>query len=66
MFGNSETFFTKIAERSRLNEGARGVYRIILEMFRRQNLKVTNKELAKIVRIPVPVLSAVRGELLKA
>jgi predicted methyltransferase len=34
-------------------------------MFRRQNQKTSNKEFARIVRIPVPVISAVRSELLK-
>ncbi len=66
MFGKSETFFYNIAERSNLQEGAQGVNRIILEMFRRQNEIVSNKELARIVGIPVPVISAVRSELLNA
>ncbi|MFX0085069.1 MAG: adenosylmethionine decarboxylase [Candidatus Hodarchaeota archaeon] len=66
MFGNSETFFYNIAERSNLYEGTQGVNRIVLEMFRRQNEIVSNKELARIVGIPVPVISAVRSELINA
>lgn len=66
MFGNSGTFFYNIAERSNLREGAQGVNRIIREMFRRQHQKLSNKKLARIVGIPVPVLSAVRSELLNA
>lgn len=66
MFGDPETFFQKIAQNCDLREGANGIYRVIFEMFRRQEEKVSNKNLARIVRIPVPVLSAVRGELVKA
>ncbi|MFX1516070.1 MAG: adenosylmethionine decarboxylase [Promethearchaeota archaeon] len=66
MFGDSQRFFRSIAEKSHLKEGERGVERIIIEIFRRQNQKTTNKELSRNVRIPVPVLSAVRGELLQA
>lgn len=66
MFGEPQSFFSTIAEKSHLKEGERGVERIVFEIFRRQNQKVTNKELSRAVRIPVPVLSAVRGELVKA
>ena len=66
MFGDPKNFCKVISEKTNLREGAQGVHRIILEMYRRQDKKISNKELAKIVRIPVPVLSAVRGELKKA
>lgn len=66
MFGDPKIFCKRIAEKSNLREGAQGVHRIILEMYRRQDKIVSNKELAKIVRIPVPVLSAVRGEMMRA
>ena len=66
MFGDPQNFFKSIAEKSHLKEGEKGVERIVIEIFRRQNQKITNKELSRNVRIPVPVLSAVRGELLKA
>ena len=66
MFGDPQTFCRSIADKSHLQEGMRGVERIILEMYRRRDQKVTNKELSRYVRIPVPVLSAVRGEMLKA
>ncbi|MFX0182799.1 MAG: adenosylmethionine decarboxylase [Candidatus Hodarchaeota archaeon] len=65
MFGDPQEFCNTIAERSQLREGLKGVQKIIIEMFRRQNQKTSNKEFARIVRIPVPVLSAVRSELLK-
>ncbi|MFX1336060.1 MAG: adenosylmethionine decarboxylase [Promethearchaeota archaeon] len=65
MFGDPQTFFRSIAEKSHLQEGPRGVERIIREMYRRKNQKVTNKDLSRYVQIPVPVLSAVRGEMLK-
>jgi S-adenosylmethionine decarboxylase proenzyme len=66
MFGDPETFFQKIAQNCDLREGINGIYRIIFEMYRRQEEKVSNKNLARIVKIPVPVLSAVRSELVKA
>ncbi len=65
MYGDPQKFFELIAEKSFLREGSKGVFRIIVEMYRRKEIKVNNKELARIVGIPVPVLSAVRGELLK-
>ncbi|NHJ00789.1 MAG: adenosylmethionine decarboxylase [Candidatus Heimdallarchaeota archaeon] len=66
MYGEPSTFFSRIAEKSNLKEGDRGVYRVILELYRRRNKKISNKLLARYTCIPVPVLSAVRGELLKA
>ncbi|MFX0123065.1 MAG: adenosylmethionine decarboxylase [Candidatus Hodarchaeota archaeon] len=65
MFGDPQSFFSTIAKKSHLKEGERGVERIIIELYRWQNQKITNKELSRNVRIPVPVLSAVRGELVK-
>ena len=65
MFGDPQSFFSLIAKKSHLKEGEKGVERIIVEIFRQQDQKITNKELSRNVRIPVPVLSAVRGELLK-
>ncbi|MFX0171231.1 MAG: bis-aminopropyl spermidine synthase family protein [Candidatus Hodarchaeota archaeon] len=65
MFGDPQEFFRIIAQKSQLREGVKGVQNIIIEIFRRQNQKLSNKEFARIVRIPVPVLSAVRSELLK-
>ncbi|UCG02229.1 MAG: adenosylmethionine decarboxylase [Candidatus Heimdallarchaeota archaeon] len=64
MFGDPQSFFRTIAEKSHLKEGEKGVERIVVEIYRYQNQKMTNKELSRNVRIPVPVLSAVRGELL--
>ncbi|MFX0205738.1 MAG: adenosylmethionine decarboxylase [Candidatus Hodarchaeota archaeon] len=65
MFGDPQEFCKTIALKSHLREGVKGVQNIIVELFRRQNQKLSNKEFARIVRIPVPVLSAVRSELLK-
>ncbi len=65
MFGDVQSFFRTIADRSQLREGSKGIERIIREMFRFQEKKISNKELSKLVQIPVPVLSAVRSELLK-
>jgi S-adenosylmethionine decarboxylase proenzyme len=65
MFGDPQEFCRIIAQKSQLREGVKGVQNIIIEIFRRQNQKLSNKEFARIVRIPVPVLSAVRSELLK-
>ncbi|MFW9854539.1 MAG: adenosylmethionine decarboxylase [Candidatus Thorarchaeota archaeon] len=66
MFGDPSSFCQRIAKQSRLLEGEEGVRKIILEMYRRQDHKISNKELARLVKIPVPVLSAVRSELLNA
>jgi S-adenosylmethionine decarboxylase proenzyme len=66
MFGDPNLFCRRIARQSRLLEGEEGIRKIILEMYRRQDSKLSNKALARIVKIPVPVLSAVRSELLKA
>ncbi|MFX1536833.1 MAG: adenosylmethionine decarboxylase [Promethearchaeota archaeon] len=65
MFDDPQSFFSMMAKKSHLKEGEMGVERIIVEIYRRQNQKITNKELSRSVRIPVPVLSAVKGELLK-
>jgi S-adenosylmethionine decarboxylase proenzyme len=66
MFGNPEDFFHLIANKSQLQEGAEGVLRIIRLLYRFQDLKITNKEFSRHARIPNPVISAVRGELIKA
>lgn len=66
MFGDPQTFCRTIAEKSHLQEGAWGVKRIIIEIYRRRDKKVSNKELSRYVQIPVPVLSAVRGEMMQA
>ncbi len=55
-----------MAQKTNLREGTDGVYKIIRNLYRYQQQKLTNKEFAKLVGIPVPVVSAVRGELMKA
>jgi S-adenosylmethionine decarboxylase proenzyme len=64
MFGDVQNFCRTIAKRSQLREGSKGVERVIMEMYRYQDKKISNKELSRMVQIPVPVLSAVRSELL--
>jgi len=66
MFGNPTNFCEQIAKNSNLREGANGVLRILVHLYRNQDNKITNKEFARIVGIPVPVISAVRGELMKS
>ncbi|MHA2111441.1 MAG: adenosylmethionine decarboxylase [Candidatus Hodarchaeales archaeon] len=66
MFGNPTNFCEQIAKNSNLREGANGVLRILVHLYRNQDNKVTNKEFARFVGIPVPVISAVRGELMKS
>jgi S-adenosylmethionine decarboxylase proenzyme len=66
LFGEPKEFTWKIAKKSKLREGSDGVYKIIRQLYRYQHQKLTNKEFAKLVGIPVPVVSAVRGELMKA
>jgi S-adenosylmethionine decarboxylase proenzyme len=66
MFGDPNYFCEQIARRSNLQEGAKGVLDIIIHLYRNQDNKITNKEFARIVGIPVPVISAVRGELIKS
>ena len=66
MFGDPNYFCEQIAKRSNLQEGAKGVLNIIIHLYRNQDNKITNKEFARIVGIPVPVISAVRGELIKS
>jgi len=66
MFGDPNEFCESIAKRSNLQEGAKGVLTIIIHLYRNQDNKLSNKEFSRIVGIPVPVISAVRGELMKS
>ncbi len=66
MFGEPNKFTWQIAQKSKLREGSDGIDKIIRQLYRNQDHKLTNKEFAKLVGIPVPVISAVRGELIKA
>lgn len=65
MFGSPNDLFTKISQNTNLREGSKGVFLIILNLYRYQEKKLSNKEFSRIVEIPVPVVSAVKGELLK-
>jgi predicted methyltransferase len=66
LFGEPNEFTWQIAQKSKLREGSDGIDKIIRQLYRNQDHKLTNKEFAKLVGIPVPVVSAVRGELIKA
>jgi S-adenosylmethionine decarboxylase proenzyme len=66
LFGDPKEFTWQIARNSKLREGSEGVYKIIRQLYRYQHQKLSNKEFARIVGIPVPVVSAVRGELMKS
>jgi len=65
-FKKPEVFYREIASKASLIEGAKGVEKVVLTLFRYRAKKITNKELSRMVKLPVPVLSAVRGELQKA
>lgn len=53
----------QIAERAHVAEGSESVRDVILHLFREKN--VNNKKLSQLTEIPVPTLSAIRGELIK-
>jgi predicted methyltransferase len=63
------TMLKTVAERAQLREGAQGVEDVLRAIFRAQNEHggepLTARALARIVRLPVPVLTALRRELEK-
>jgi S-adenosylmethionine decarboxylase proenzyme len=65
MFGSPNELFSIISKNTKLREGPKGVLSIILNLYRYQEKKLSNKQFSRIVEIPVPVVSAVKGELLK-
>ncbi|MHA1971598.1 MAG: adenosylmethionine decarboxylase [Candidatus Hodarchaeales archaeon] len=64
-FEKPESFYQEIASRASLIEGIKGVEKVVITLYRYKDKKISNKELSRIVKLPVPVLSAVRGELRK-
>jgi S-adenosylmethionine decarboxylase proenzyme len=59
-----EKILTLVAERAQLAEGIEGVRSILLTMYRFPSLK--NKKLAQKTGIAIPVIAAVRAELVKS
>ena len=53
----------QVAENAKVAEGKEGVRNILLWLYREKN--VNNKKLSQLTEIPVPILSAIRGELIK-
>jgi len=67
MLHNQPTlFFNEIASKANLEEGAKGVERVVKILYRYRNEKLSNKVFSRLSGIPVPVLAAVKGELMKA
>src|SRR5438067_13325692 len=68
-FSDKSTLLAKIAERAQLREGAQGVESVLRAVFRAQHdlasEPLTGRALARIVRLPVPVITAIRRELEK-
>ncbi|MEO8285850.1 MAG: bis-aminopropyl spermidine synthase family protein [Chloroflexota bacterium] len=67
---DKSTMLRTIAEKAQLREGAQGVEDALRAIFRAQNdplaEPLTARALARIVRLPVPVVTALRRELEKA
>ncbi|WP_455463930.1 adenosylmethionine decarboxylase [Candidatus Hodarchaeum mangrovi] len=60
------TFFNEIASKANLEEGAKGVERVVKILYRYRDEKLSNKVFSRLSGIPVPVLAAVKGELMKS
>jgi N4-bis(aminopropyl)spermidine synthase len=62
-----ESVLRRVAERAQLREGAQGIESVLRAIFRAQHdpsaEPLTGRALARIVRMPVPVVTAVRREL---
>lgn len=69
-FPDKQELLKAIAERSQLREGAQGVEDVLRAIFRAQQdtggEPLTARALARMVRLPVPVVTALRRELEKA
>src|SRR5919201_744997 len=68
-FSDRAGLLKRIAERAQLREGSQGVESVLRAIFRAQHdlsmEPLTGRALARIVRLPVPVITAVRRELEK-
>jgi N4-bis(aminopropyl)spermidine synthase len=66
-FSNKAAILKRVAERAQLREGSQGIESVLRAIFRAQHdLKgepLTGRALARIVRLPVPVVTAIRREL---
>lgn len=69
-FSDKTSLLNRVAERSHLREGAQGIEAVLRAIFRAQHdtaaEPLTARALARIVRLPVPVITAVRRELEQA
>jgi predicted methyltransferase/DNA-directed RNA polymerase subunit RPC12/RpoP len=69
-FSDRYQLFRQLAETAKLREGPAGVERILRALFnayqQAQGTSLTERDVARMVRMPVPVVSAVRVELEKA
>lgn len=65
MFGNVDNYFENLANRVKLREGAEGIWKSVQTIYRYSETKISNKKLTAIIGIPVPVVSAIRNELVK-
>ncbi len=65
-----DSLLNSVAQRSQLREGAAGVEEVLRTVYRAQHLTsaepLTARALARLVRLPLPVVTAVRRELEKA
>lgn len=66
-FSDKQAILKRVAERSQLREGAQGIENVLRAVFRAQHDEaaepLTGRALARIARLPVPVITAVRREL---
>src|SRR2546423_1432403 len=66
-FSNKQALLKRVADRSQLREGPQGIETVLRAVFRAQNdaaaEPLTGRALARLARLPVPVVTAVRREL---
>src|SRR5690349_5457426 len=66
-FSSKELILKRVAERSQLREGPQGIENVLRAVFRAQHdmsaEPMTGRTLARVARLPVPVVTAVRREL---
>ena len=64
---DKSTVLSRVAERAQLREGAQGIENVLRTIYRAQmdtaSEPLTGRALARMVRLPVPVVTAVRREL---
>src|SRR5205823_5772615 len=66
-FTDKQSLLKRVAERSQLREGPQGIENVLRAIYRAQNDSasepLTGRALARVARLPVPVVTAVRREL---